>query len=698
MSKNGNLLQEIRDNFQHCVDAWADVRREARIDMHFAAGDPWNATEESRKDLDARRAAGRPVLSLDELGQYINQRINDLRQNKRAIKIDPRRYGATNKTAELRAGIIKDIEYNSKAQAAYITAYENALQRSYGFFAIGKRYVSDTSFDQELYLRRIPNPDTVYLDPDCKEADFSDMGYAFIIDTIPRKQFKARWPNAEIKDFSAEDERAYPQWIKADGVQVAEYWKVHITSRHLLLFENQETHYLDEWKGAELNGNTLTIPSVGAVQILKDRKCEEREVCQYIANGVEILEGNPQDVRWIPIIPVWGKELYVDDGAGSKRVFHSLIRNSRDAQMLHNFTNCNIQEIVGMTPKTKWLVAEGQTEGHTDEWATAHKDPRAFLTWVPVHDEQGNLLPKPERIDYEPPVQGPILVDEQAKRAIQNSMGMYNASVGRQDSEAKSGVAIKALDIQSDQGNFHFIDNFDRALEHAGRIMDNWIPEVYDTEREVGIRKPDDTYESVKINQPYADEKTGEPTENRTDLGEHEVTVSVGPSFQSQREEASAVGDSLIQNLEKIPADPGVKLKLLSLSIKNKNLGPLGDEMARILDPEQQEQADPAQMQMELQKYEQLAEALGQRVEALETERATKVLELENQRVIAEIKADVERLKIQKDAAVEEAKLMSMEGIEQLKLSLESMRIKIDALSPIGGNGDQPQIDNPPAI
>jgi len=83
------------------------------------------------------------------------------------------------------------------------------------------------------------------------------------------------------------------------------------------------------------------------------------------------------------------------------------------------------------------------------------------------------------------------------------------------------------------------------------------------------------------------------------DLGSHATTVGVGPSFDSERAEASAFADSLIGNkmIDSI-LGPQKATKLLALAIKLKNVGPLGDEMAEIADPS--EQNDPKALQQHL--------------------------------------------------------------------------------------------------
>jgi hypothetical protein len=336
VSRNDDdLLKEIRKRFDYATEQWKDIYAEGATDMKFRSGDPWPSSE--RMD---RERNGRPCLALDELGQYINSFIGNFRQNPRSLKVIPEGAGANDKSAELRSDLIRQIEYKSKAIQAYTTAMENALSRSYGFFRISRQYVSPDSFEQELVIRRIPNPDTILIDPDCKEADSSDMRFAFVRETIPRDEFKRSWPNAEIKNFEPEHIKIAPAWIKEEQVQVAEYWKIRTAQKTLLLLGNQQQTrvYSDDLPdGAEYDerGQRVLLPDGSAIPVLQTRVSSVPQVCQYLTNGLEILEENEWPGKYIPIFPVFGAELYVDDGTGAKRRLLSLIRLARDPYMLY---------------------------------------------------------------------------------------------------------------------------------------------------------------------------------------------------------------------------------------------------------------------------------------------------------------------------------------------------------------------------
>src|SRR5579864_4215186 len=157
------FLEKARNRFKYCLEAWREIREQHDLDMRFLAGDSWDEAERRR-----RNDKNLPMIHLDELTQYINQLINDVRQNKRAVNVLPKGSGANDKTASLRADWIRAIEYISQAQTAYTTAFEGAAGGSYGFWKIETYYENPKSFNLSARILPIANANTILFDPDCK--------------------------------------------------------------------------------------------------------------------------------------------------------------------------------------------------------------------------------------------------------------------------------------------------------------------------------------------------------------------------------------------------------------------------------------------------------------------------------------------------------------------------------------------------
>jgi hypothetical protein len=359
-------LQEIREAFTRYRAYWKPIYDDGKKDMDCLTPGvgPWDPQErESRKE------AGRQCLTLDELHQYVNQLINDVRMNKIGIKVDPKGNGATSLTASTRQGIIRNIEFESNAQTAYTTAFEGAAQRGYGFAKVITEFASPDSWDQVIKIVRIPNPDTVLMDPNCVEATCSDAEGCFVFTVMRKADFKRKYPWAQKTSFTADDQKFAPDWFPGDDIIVAEWWEIEKTYRTKLCLPAEAIGLLP--KGQEpprarvitIDGEQKEAVSVYEDELPKNHGLEALSLAQMRraqAGAVHhqwrrILETNPQAGKYIRIIPCFGKEMFVTETGGSKRKYLSLIRLARDAFMYYCFLRTQQAEEAQMTPKVPWV-------------------------------------------------------------------------------------------------------------------------------------------------------------------------------------------------------------------------------------------------------------------------------------------------------------------------------------------------------
>jgi hypothetical protein len=631
------LLQEIRERYTHEKSRWSNIREQSAIDRRYIAGDPWEA-----KDRKAREDAGRPCISHDELGQFVNQAINGVRQSPPGIKIDPAGNGATEKTAETHQDLVRTIEYESDAQSAYITAFQNALEGSYGFFRLSRGYehnIDDLSlgsklFDQRIQVKAILNSDAVLYDSDCKEPDWSDARYCFVFDPIPRDEFAREHPNAKKTSFGDEDMKTAPDWIQSDKIVIAEYWKAKTNFKTLYLLDNDQV--------------ATSVPEGRTEK--KRRVLKTREIIQYKTNGVEILSTNPQPGTIIPIIPVTGKEMYVDDGSGPERRLISLVRLARDPQMSLAYLNSLEMEEAGLTPKVPYVGYKGQFESDAEAWEEITKVPHSFLqTDVVVDGATQTVLPLPRREQFTPNFAAYEVAKDSCRRAIQAAMGITPLPTAAQRNNEKSGVALQRIQQAQSVGSFHFTANLHRALRLAGKVMEEWFLVVYDSEREISLTKADGKRNIVTINtdQPYLNKNTNQQEHYPITEGTHDVTISVAPSSESTREAAGEFLDQLIGSLGKLPIAPPQQAKLLSMAIQMKQLGPKGDQMAEIISPPDQGGELPPQAQQAIAAAQGQLQQMQGELQKLIQEKQGKVVEGEMRKQLEEMKQRFDALKLQ---------------------------------------------------
>lgn len=656
-AKDKDLIKRITDRFDYMVRVWKDVRDQAELDDRaLSISGPW-----TDDDKNARTTDRRPCIHLDQISQYIHGLVNEVRNNALALQVDPAGEGSNENTAQLRADRIRQIEYSTNGLQTYHTAFESAAKRSWGVAGIKIEYESWKSRKKVMKLRRFANAYSVLWDPDTLEADCSDMQDAFVLSRMPKDEFKRKYPKARATSMGTDAMQMSPAWIDDNSIQVAEYWYVDKVKRHIIFCdtpEGEKSFFKDELeKGVEVKGKALVFLDGSSFMVIEERDVEEPKVKMALTNGIEVLEDvTDWPGKWIPIGICLGEEDFVKSGSKVKRIINSYIRKARDGQMLFDYYKSNEAEVIGMAPKIPWIIYEGQDEGHEEEWATAHKVPRSVLHVKATNEEVPNtLLPLPRFNGYEPPVQALEIGAESARRSIQASVSSYGVT-RLDDTNVKSGIALKQLESQNQLGSFHFVDNYKVFIRHMGRMMNDLLDDVEGTgARNVGMRSIEGNYKVQPINQEVDGQMQAY---SLNDESQHEVTISTGPSYQSQRQEAQTIIEALVQNMQNLPLDPQKKAALLALLIKMKGLGPLGDKAVEIIDPSPKGPTpDPQQLMAEVQQWSQLAEQLGQKIQMLEQEKHSKAMDIASREKIAAMDAQLKKLEIMVNAQQADAKM-----------------------------------------
>ncbi len=81
---------------------------------------------------------------------------------------------------------------------------------------------------------------------------------------------------------------------------------------------------------------------------------------------------------------------------------------------------------------------------------------------------------------------------QRAEELVKSTIGLFNAAVGAPGSE-QTGAAILARQRPGDVGAYEFSVNMTAAVEYTGRILNEIIPEISDSERDVRLRFHDAT-------------------------------------------------------------------------------------------------------------------------------------------------------------------------------------------------------------
>lgn len=672
-----DILATARERLQLAQSAEWEIRKEARIDLEFCSGNQWDAADRNERETTGRR----PCLTFNKLIGPLNMIANDARVNTPGIEVHPVDSLSDPDTARVIQGMIRHIEQVSKADEIYESAIEQSTSSSFGYFKVITRYCGPTSFDQELRLERIPDQFSVYIDPFAKQADKSDMRWAIEFGLIPRDEYKVQYGDSEVAglNFYEGGTNPAPDWIQDEGVIVANYWELTVEPAKLVAIRWPDGHIssmLERDLPDELPpGLTVATDGSGA-RITRDT--EERHVTCYKINGVEILEETPWRGQWIPIFPVLGKEMWVD---GVRRLF-SVVRFARDAQRLYNFYRTAEAETVSLGTKAPWIGVKGIFRD--TRWATANSKNWSYLEYEPL-DIAGNPAPPPMRNTFEPPIQALSAGALQASDDIKATTNVFDASLGARSNET-SGVAIQRRQNQSGLANLHFIDNLNRAIRQCGVVLVDLIPKIYDTAREVRILGEDRKQEIVKVNQHYIDDKGIERCYDLAN-GQYDVTITTGPSYPTQRQEAF---DMLTKMSQAYPQLMPIAGDVIFRNGDFPGADKLAERFQKTLPPQLQDQPEgrppvpPAlvnQMQQMGQAIDQMTAVINQQNEEIKIQKAKADSQTEIEKMKIESSDRQAALNAQVQIITSEMKVKSNEDIALLREQIGVLQAQINAMA-----------------
>lgn len=666
-----DLLQKAKECFKEDQEAFRDNRERMLEDLRFsnpACPEQWD--DAVRRSREQSEGGARPCLTFDQTNQYIAQVVNDSRQNKPGIKVIPVDSGADVEVAEKIEGMIRHIEYSSRAGIAYDTAQEYAARIGLGWLRVVPEVVQAERNEQEIRIKRVHDPLSVLLDANSQEPDGSDASRGFIETVLTKKAYKELYPKASVISWDSTDRM--DGWIADESVRVCEYfYKVETKVNNLVIAgpagERITVSEDEYWRLAEQTGMRpmveATFPST------------QTEVKWVKMSGMEILEETDFPSRFIPLVPVLGYEVYVE----GRRYLCGMTRRMMDSQRAYNYERTSYIEQVALQPKAPFVIPWESVENFQDEWATANTSNRAYLPYNAM-DGEGRQLPQPQR--QGPPPVGAAFIQGGALALsdIQASIGMYRANLGAPSNET-SGRAINARQREGDTANYHYIDNLSRSIEHLGRIIVDMIPKIYDTERVARITGDDGSIDAVKINpdMEQAKQRTEDALVINPSVGQYDVRVRVGPSYSTLRQEsAEAIGQLLQGNpaafavlgpewakMQDWPNAEKVSKMLLAMAPPQVQALSQGDQ-----DIPAPVQAQMQGMKQQMEQMQQALQAAQQQIETQTVEAMRKMAEADKDRAVDAYRAETERMKVMQPAmGPQEIQALVLQTVQQLLTS-----------------------------
>lgn len=504
-----DFAKDVQERFKAAEEADKDNRDEAELDLKFLAGDQWDPeVRQDREEGDDYR----PCLTINQMPQFIEQVVGDFIGNAQTIRFLPKEDADTD-LAEVRTELMRSIMVQSDAETMLMEVLGHSAACGRSHFRVDLDYASDDVFDQDIFLRGIPNPLAVLADPLAVDGTLKDASYVFVNDKMPKDEFKKQYPDAghatlEVNSSST----GTAGWIDDNTVRVAEMWRMEEVERTLAMFNDGSIHDVTEQDEAAYR-EMLFVDQSGNARI---RKSPVKTASMVMTNGQEELS-DPFTLRIprVPIIRCSGHRVWV----GDKRVEFGLVRFARDPQRLKNLFRSFIAERLVKAPIDNFIGPASAFEGREDDWADSR-----------IYNDKAPFAPQDVS---EKGMQGLMAEAQNCSQDMKDVTGLHDASLGMLSNET-SGVAIRGRQQQGDIATARYHSNLRAGLREAGEVINAMIPIVYDTPRTIRLLGEDMGAKLIRVN----DES--DPQSIDLSKGRYDITVDTGPAYLTARQEVQA--------------------------------------------------------------------------------------------------------------------------------------------------------------
>ncbi|CAG4900742.1 portal protein [Paraburkholderia saeva] len=545
------IIKRAHDRFKSCISWESDARGRFKDDIRFLYADPDNQEQWPAQTRAQRQLSGQPMVTINKTHTHWLHVVNYGKENKPSIQITATGEESTYESAQIFSQVVRRIEYISNAQAAYKKAMEFQVGGGIGYWRIVSDYVDDDSFDQDLFIREVQDPLSIYMDPHMKKTDGSDARFAFIFDDMPKDQAEKKYGKSVTTGAMSEGELS---WTRKDSVRVAEYYERDESREWLYAIEGDD--------GSTTLTRESAIPPEGRGlldQAMAEGKAQRRKVPKwnvkwYLIVGDEIVDKSIWLGKYIPIIRVPGEEVVIEGRMDRK----GLVRYMKDSQRAYNYNASAALEFGALQSKSPYIAPVEAIEGLENYWATANTQNHAYLPYNNA-DENGNPITQPQR--QQPPASAPVYMEgmQASEHQMMMASGQYESTFSEQGNEV-SGISIEQRQKQGQRVTFNYQDAMADAIRFTGVQLIDLIPKYYDTRRVLLIMDE----ESGEEHEIHIDPDAKKAVQQKEDAGEakvaaifnpavgrYNVQAKCGPNFDTRREQAF---DAMTQLLAAQPA------------------------------------------------------------------------------------------------------------------------------------------------
>ena len=509
-----NDYDKVIDLLTEAQDAEQDNREWVREDRLFVSS-PHGQWEQDQWDNND----GNPRYSFDQTSPIIDQIAGQIDRSDFSIDIAPANNEATKEYATLRSGLIRNIERLSEAKHIYARSGREVVTTGLDHWMVTTDYVDDNSFDKDLLVKPIFNSaERVWFDVGSQRQDRADSKYGFLLSVIPKTQFDEKYPDRTGQSVSqgrVNSNSAYYNIV--DNVVIGHFFYQKLVDRKIgrtslgRIVEIDDDIFLTQGETVE-----------------EERVRQDSIFCMRKFDGQGWLAEKEETVfSTIPIIPCYGNYEVIEN----KPLYHGVVQKLKDPQRVLNYSLSREVAEGALAPRAKYWMTKQQGKGHTATLATmnTNNDPVQIYN----HDPESPGAPQQNGGAQSNP--GLRVISDGMQSIMGSTAGIFAVGMG-ENPGLQSGVAIGKLQDKANNVTSKFFTSLEISICRTAQILNDAIPKVYDTQRQMHIVNGDGSIEAKIVNEVGQD---GQILEDLS-KGKYSISCTSGPSYDNQQSAAVA--------------------------------------------------------------------------------------------------------------------------------------------------------------
>mgnify|MGYP001575058535 CR=1 FL=1 len=511
--------------------------------------------------------------------------------------------------------------------------YSDLLAGGWSVMQVYTDYVSERSFEQNIYVDRVFDPTLTGFDPMARTSHKGDGRYAFMLYPFTKSQFEEEFGKDRAKDFQFARDNSGFAWSfkneKEDIALICEFYEKVIKRTKLLKLSNghavtekEYEEFLEEW---EESGRLEQPP----IPVGKPRWTNIETIVRYRFCEDCILDKSPTNYKFLPLVFVDGNSVTLNNGSTSEQMTRPYVYHAKGIQQLKNFAGQSLGNELENLVQHKWIAAN---ESIPVEYQEAYQNVQKADVLVYNHflDKRSPeiTLPPPREVNRTPIPPEVTNTFKLSDEMTQMILGSYDSSLGINDNQL-SGVAIQNGAMQSNNASVPYIVGYIKGLNRVAQIIIDLIPKYYRTPRSLPILLPSGKRSYEIVNKKGSLFMNYDPTSLQ-------VKVETGVNFAMQKEIAL---QTIVRLMQASPLFAqfintyGLPILLDNIEIRGiEELKAKADEFQKQMEQQQQQQQQVQGQQMQQQQQiSQMQMADMQRKLQQPTDIQLKMMELSQQ-------------------------------------------------------------------